>query len=198
MAYRTPRDIDKERRALRALTIVNASNHTFVDKYNGDVYEFPPMTKGQVPAAAAWLWFGDPDVHPNIGAPDGVKREYGDFTWDRQVRMLAERHGGKRRPYQRLDNEGKPYFVHPDPDMPSAWELIIDGKIWCKELGRGNELYGWEDRKQVTPVSVATEAVTEADLSGETPTNTYEKIDILADLAQEHGLVKTAKKLVVK
>ena len=120
---------DQYRARIKPVYVVNESDTTVVLKFNKAEFEFPPKSAERVPSEMAWLWFADPKT-----------KEQGARAWDREVRMLRERMGGV--PMTQDPNSQDPAREIRKPSMaPTAWELIEKGLLYCKEFGKGADLF---------------------------------------------------------
>ena len=95
--------------AEQIVTVVNAGDQTVVERFNGTIYRFRPRTVNFVPAARAWLWFGNPNVRGNVrewnAEKSSVENRCGPKFWQYRldgqffVREWAEEFGRGREFY---------------------------------------------------------------------------------------------------
>ena len=99
------------------VTIVNEGDQEFVEKHGGIIHRIKARSYMFVPAAKAWLWFGDPIERDTVS------------DWNQELRRLQARYG----------------FVQDDRTTHKRWKYILDGKIYVKEFGKGSDFYNVDE-----------------------------------------------------
>lgn len=79
-------------KANQIVHIINAGDQRVYERFDGDVYEFPPKSWVPIRAEVAWIWLGNPDLRQDAGA------------WQAEVARLANRVGEDMWNYRKSGN----------------------------------------------------------------------------------------------